>query len=245
MECLTMVCTAPSESLSLIQVDAYKKYVLISLIRKQHLVQLPRYTPRILTRYFPKLCSEYRELTTAFDSNANSDVIGKDKLKKIIEKNAEIYLADFNYGLVKQVIISCDKNAVKKLTSVYTKLSVKRVQSLCRFGSEQEAKNIVISMIQNGDLSASLDADGVVTFYDGTITESDKDTLQRIQNGIEKTLNLWNGLDRQMLDVKQSKAYVEKSLNLPSTNMDADLQQQLLYSSAMGGMGNFFRGGGL
>eukprot|EP01083_Nonionella_stella_P211920 765776_1 len=86
MECLTMVCTAPSESLSLIQIDAYKKYILISLIRKQHLVSLPRYTPRILTRYFPKFCGEYLELNTAFDSNANSDVIGKDKLKKIIEK---------------------------------------------------------------------------------------------------------------------------------------------------------------
>merc|ERR1712228_405918 len=171
--------------------------------------------------------------------------IGKEKLKKIIERNAAVYLEDFNSGLVKKVIVSCNKNAVKKLTSVYTKLSIKRVQSLCRFESESEAKKIVISMIQNGDLSASLDADRVVTFYDGMITESDKDTLVRIQNGIEKTLNLWNGLDKQMLDVKQSKAYVEKSLNLPSANMDADLQQQLLYSSAMGGMGNFFRGGGL
>lgn len=243
MECLTMCCTAPSESLSLIQVDAYKKYVLISLIRKQTLVQLPRYTPRILTRYFPKICAEYKELSTAFDSNANSDVIGKAKLKKIIEKNVDVYMTDFNYGLVKQVIVACDKHAVKKLTSVYTKLSMKRVQTLCQFESEQEAKKVVLSMIQNGDLSASLDADGVVTFYDGTITESDKETLLRIQNGIEKTLGLWNGLDRQMLDVKQSKAYVEKSLNLPSANMDADMQQQMLLSSAMGGMGNFFRGG--
>merc|ERR1712154_529008 len=173
MECLTMVCTAPSESLSLIQCDAYKKYVLISLIRKQHLVSLPRYTPRILTRYFPKFCGEYLELNTAFDSNANSDVIGKDKLKKIIEKSAEIYLKDNNYGLVKKVMISCAKNAVKKLTSVDTKLSIK------------------------------------------------------IQNGIEKTLNLWNGLDNQQLKIKQSKAFVEKSLNLP-VNVDQDMQQQLL-----------------
>merc|ERR1719229_888860 len=107
MECLTMVCTAPSESLSLIQCDAYKKYVLISLIRKQHLVSLPRYTPRILTRYFPKFCSEYLELNLAFDSKANSEVIGREKLKKTIEKNAEVYLKDHNYGLVKAVMASC------------------------------------------------------------------------------------------------------------------------------------------
>lgn len=244
MEALVMVCTAPSESLSLIQIDAYKKYVLISLIRKQHLVSLPRYTPRILTRYFPKFCGEYLELNSAFDSNANSEVIGIEKLKKIVEKNGEIYLKDNNFGLVKKVITSCEKNSVKKLTSVYTKLSIKKVQSLCRFESESKAKNIVLKMIENGDLSASLDADNVVTFYDGTMTESDKEMLNKIQGGIEKTLNLWNGLDREQLKVKQSKEFVEKSLNLPSSNLDADMQQQLLFQSAMGGMGQFFRHGG-
>mmetsp|Transcript_38341 Transcript_38341/g.33888 ORF Transcript_38341/g.33888 Transcript_38341/m.33888 type:complete len:464 (-) Transcript_38341:77-1468(-) len=244
MESLVMVCTAPSESLSLIQIDAYKKYVLISLIRKQHLVSLPRYTPRILTRYFPKFCGEYLEMNSAFDSNANSEVIGVDKLKKIVEKNAEVYLKDNNYGLVKKVLTSCEKNSVKKLTSVYTKLSIKKVAGLCRFESETKAKNIVLRMIENGDLSASIDADNVVTFYDGTMTESDKETLIKIQSGIEKTLNLWNGLDREQLKVKQSKEFVEKSLNLPSSNMDESMQQQLLFQSAMGGMGQFFRHGG-
>jgi len=99
-------------------------------------------------------------------------------------------------------------------------------------------------MIENGDLSASLDADNVVTFYDGTMTESDKETLIKIQSGIEKTLNLWNGLDREQLKIKQSKEFVEKSLNLPSSNMDESMQQQLLFQSAMGGMGQFFRHGG-
>mmetsp|Transcript_57286 Transcript_57286/g.95197 ORF Transcript_57286/g.95197 Transcript_57286/m.95197 type:complete len:464 (-) Transcript_57286:147-1538(-) len=244
MECLTMVCTAPSESLSLIQIDAYKKYILISLIRKQHLVSLPRYTPRILTRYFPKFCNEYLELNSAFDSNANSEVIGHEKLKKIIEKNAETYLADFNYGLVKKVVRSCQKNSVKKLTSVYTKLSVSKVADLCKFENAAEAKDIVLAMIENGDLAASIDADGVVTFYDGSITQSDKEMLDQMQSGIEKTLNLWNGLDRQQLEVKQSKEFVEKSLNLPTHNLEADMQQQFLLQSAMGGMGHFFRGGG-
>eukprot|EP00484_Ammonia_sp_Unknown_P002077 CAMPEP_0197022710 /NCGR_PEP_ID=MMETSP1384-20130603/3519_1 /TAXON_ID=29189 /ORGANISM="Ammonia sp." /LENGTH=449 /DNA_ID=CAMNT_0042450797 /DNA_START=127 /DNA_END=1476 /DNA_ORIENTATION=+ len=243
MECLTMVCTAPSESLSLIQIDAYKKYILISLIRKQHLVSLPRYTPRILTRYFPKFCGEYLELNSAFDSNANSDVIGQEKLRKIIEKNAEIYLKDHNYGLVKKVVRSCEKNSVKKLTSVYTKLSIAKVTSLCTFESVSETKKIVLSMIENGDLSATIDADDVVTFYDGTMTESEKEMLSRIQSGVEKTLNLWNGLDRQQLIVKQSKDYVEKTLNLPSSNLDPDMQQQLLFQS-MGGMGGFMRHGG-
>merc|ERR1719356_421957 len=214
MEALTMVCTSPSENVSLIQIDSYKKYILCSLIRKQRFVPLPRYTPRVLTRYFPRLCSEYLDLNKAFDSKANSEVIGRETLRKTVEKNIEVYLKDHNHGLVKKVMASCDKNSVKKLTSVYTKLSMQKVQALCRFDSEEEAKNIVLDMIRDGDLSASIDAEGVVTFYDGTITESDEQMFQRMTSGIEKTLSLWNGLDQQQLKVKQSTEYIKKTLNL-------------------------------
>lgn len=244
MECLTMVCTAPSESLSLIQIDAYKKYVLISLIRKQCLVSLPRYTPRILTRYFPKFCSEYLELNGAFDSNANSSSNSNVAISTIIEKNMSVYMADHNYGLVQKVVRSCAKNAVKKLTSVYTKLSMQKICTLCQFeGGVEEAKGVVIAMISNGDLSASLDENGVVTFYDGTMTESDKEMLARMQSGIDKTLALWNGLDAQQLKVKTSKAYIEKSLNLGGGGMGGD-EQFMMHGggSAMGGAGGGFFG---
>lgn len=146
---------------------------------------------------------------------------------------------------MKKVVASCDKNSVKRLTSVYTKLSIQKVQTLCRFGSEDEAKKVVLDMIRDGDLAASIDADGVVTFYDGTLTETEDQMLKRMQLGIQKTLSLWEGLDRQQLAVKQSKEYISKSLNLGSGMGD---QQQFLLESGMGGMmgmggGGFFGGG--
>merc|ERR1712156_765780 len=116
-------------------------------------------------------------------------------------------------------------NSVKKLTSVYTKLSMQKVQALCRFDSEEEAKSIVLDMIRDGDLAASIDAEGVVTFYDGTLTESDEQMLKRMQSGIQKTLSLWEGLDAQQLKLKQSKEYISKSLNLGGA---MDNQQQFL-----------------
>merc|ERR1719510_2539551 len=133
-----------------------------------------------------------------------------------------------------KVVESEKKNSVKKLTSVYTKLSMQKVQALCRFKDEAEAKRIVLDMIRDGDLSASIDAEGVVTFYDGTITESDEQMLKRMQSGIEKTLSLWNGLDAQQLKMKTSKEYISKSLNLGGGMGGGD--QQLLMESQMGGM---------
>jgi COP9 signalosome complex subunit 3 len=243
MECLTMVLCAPTESVSLIQVDAYKKYILISLIRKQKLIPLPRYTPRVLNRYLSKLCSEYLELSNLFSATITS----KETYEKVINKNAELYAQEHNFGLVKQVVLSIQKNNVLKLTSIYTKLGIDKVCELCDFSSVEEAKRIVILMISEGSLSASINHENVVTFYDGSITESDSQMLNRIQTGIEKTLNLWNALDVTQLKIKQSKSYVEKSLNLPSSGpshgsaLDAEMQQQLLFGSLTG---QFFGGRG-
>ena len=101
----------------------------------------------------------------------------------------------------------------------------------------------MLDMIRDGDLSASIDAEGVVTFYDGTITESDEEMLQRMQLGIGKTLSLWEGLDRQQLKVKQSKEYISKSLNLGG-GMDANQQQFLLENQMGGGIMGMGGGGG-
>jgi len=79
LEYLTMVCTAPSEVVSVVQVEAYKKYILVSLISKQQLIPLPRYTPRLLLRFLPKICSEYIELSNAFGQ-------GIDVVSKLVEK---------------------------------------------------------------------------------------------------------------------------------------------------------------
>ena len=103
-------------------------------------------------------------------------------------------------------------------------------------------------MIFNGDLSASIDSNNVVTFYDGTITSTDREMLNKIQIGIENTLNLWYGLDTAQLKIKKSKQFVEKSLNLPSSSsIESDIHQQMLFSQVMGmGGGGFFgRHGGL
>lgn len=227
MEFLSMVCTAPSESISLIQIEAYKKYILVSLIRRQTLIPLPRYCPRVLSRYFPKFCSEYMDIATAFNS-------GVQNVSKLVERNLEIYRQDYNFGLVKQVLHSCEKNAVRKLTSVYTRLSSEKVASLCKFESADVAKRVVISMIRNRELSATLDAEGVITFKE-SVTETDRNMLLQIQNRIEHTLQLWNGLDRAQLKIKQSEQWIAKTLALPTVN-ESDMQQMQLLNTLSGGV---------
>jgi len=290
LESLSMVCTSPSESLSVYQIEAYKKYVLISLILNRKLVNLPRYTPRILTRYFSKFCNEYQELAAKFsgkkdvlgfgglsslysmmddvddgkmdtdmndvnnnnnnneskndddskDNNINNNK-SKNKIQdveKVVKKYSDQFIKDKNIGLIKQVMFALKKDAVIKLTSVYTRLSIDKVTELCKFKNNNESKDILIKMIQKGELSASIDHNNVVTFKE-TLSESDREMLFKIHSRINNMVQLWNGLDIKQLNMKKTEKYIKKSLNIPQN--DHDLQSQLL-QSVMGGPQFFGRG---
>lgn len=232
LELLTMVCSAPSETISVIQIAAYKKYILSSLIYKQQLIQLPRYTPGLLKRYYVKFCSIYNEIAQTF--NAGLSIVAK-----LAEKNYDIFNNDGNWGLVGQVIKSLEKNAVRKLTSVYTRLSIAKVAQLCQFESVDKAKSVLISMIKNGELAAKIDSQGVVKF-EQEINQNDLQMLKTIHSRIKNTVNLWNNLDTAQLEIKKSPQYIKKNLDIPGVNEQPMMQEAVIQS--MMGMGGGFQG---
>ncbi|ETO08475.1 proteasome component region PCI domain-containing protein [Reticulomyxa filosa] len=222
LEALSMALTAPSEHISAIQLESYKKYVLVSLVWRQQLPKLPRYTSNTLLRYYRKFCSEYVELVDAFAE-------GVDSVSKVIERHAEIFTKDKNFGLVQQVKKTLQKHAVRKLTSVYTRLSIEKVKDLCAFESVPHAKKILVSMIRSGELAATMDSQGVVTFEE-QFTTSDAEMLSQLHKRIHSLLRLWNSLDKNQLEVKKTPNYIRKKLNLGGAGpmMGDDLANQAL-----------------
>jgi len=204
LEALSMALTAPSEHLSMIQLECYKKYILISLLLKQEMAKLPRYTPQQLVRYYRRFCSEYVDLADAFSA-------GMEVVSKVIEKHAEVFTEDKNFGLVQQVKKALQKHAVRKLTSVYTRLSIEKVKELCGFESIPQAKKILVSMIRNGELSATMDAQGVVQFEE-QLTQSNAEMLGEVHHKIQSLLHLWNALDKSQLETKQTSTYIKKKI---------------------------------
>ena len=139
-----------------------------------------------------------------------------------------------------------------KLTSVYTRLSMEKVQELCGFSDVKTAKNILITMITEGILSATIDADNVVTFIEDTkqSSQTDADMLNKMQNKIQNLLELWNSLDKAQLEIKKNPNYIRKTINFGNQGqggsgsgpgMEQDLQQQMLLEQMMSGAG-FFTG---
>ena len=78
--------------------EAYKKYVLVSLLVTGKAPVLPKYTSHVIQRYIRNLTTAYNELATAF-------VYEKDayqEMQKVLKTYGEEFLKDQNFGLVSE-----------------------------------------------------------------------------------------------------------------------------------------------
>ncbi|KAG6741651.1 hypothetical protein POTOM_054928 [Populus tomentosa] len=115
-----LVVTAPMSSINAIAVEAFKKYILVSLIQNsQFSTSLPKYTSSAAQRDLKTLC---QVITTC-------------------------KLYDNNLGLVKQVISSMYKRNIQRLTQTYLTLSLQDIVKIVQLSSPKEAEMHVLQMV--------------------------------------------------------------------------------------------------
>lgn len=83
-------------AISAIQVEAYKKYVLVSLLVHGKLRTLPKYTSHVIDRYIRNITGLYNELATAYVRDKNP----YQEIQKLLKLHGEDFQKDQNYGLV-------------------------------------------------------------------------------------------------------------------------------------------------
>lgn len=82
---LEIALTTPSMAISMIMVEAYKKYVLISLIVNGKPPQLPKYTSNIVNRFNKTLGTGYKKLAQAYEKHDSTEV------SNIITKHSQTF----------------------------------------------------------------------------------------------------------------------------------------------------------
>lgn len=141
--CLQAI-TTPAMAVSHIMLEAYKKYILVSLILHGKVQQLPKYTSQIVGRFIKvsawtpwfgstvktrelimfsvcvcdvkPLSNAYHELAQVYASNNPSE------LRAVVSRHGETFTRDNNSGLVKQCLSSLYKKNIQRLTKVWTTL---------------------------------------------------------------------------------------------------------------------------
>jgi len=199
---LSMCSIVPGDNLSLIQIDAHKKYILVSLIQNGKVTSLPTFASHRLKKTLTKACRSYLDLEEVFDQ-------GSEALNKVIARNMENYEKDHNQGLVAQVAKAQNIARVKKLKNVYASCSIAVAAEQAQISDPQTAKKIILHLIRLGELHASIDANDIITFEASPKLSQQQyaDMFSRVQ----KVVQLTKTAEQMFYDTRISEEYVKQT----------------------------------
>lgn len=207
LELLHNVVTAPMSSINAIAVEAYKKYILVSLIHHgQFSTNLPKYTSSAAQRNLKNFCQPYIEL-------ANSYGTGKvTELEIYVQTNREKFESDNNLGLVKQVVASMYKRNIQRLTQTYLTLSLQDIASTVQLNSAKEAEMHVLQMIQDGEIYATINQkDGMVRFLEDPEQYKTCEMIEHIDSSIQRIMALSRKLTAMDENISCDPLYLSKA----------------------------------
>eukprot|EP00096_Caligus_rogercresseyi_P010809 TRINITY_DN4046_c0_g1_i1.p1 TRINITY_DN4046_c0_g1~~TRINITY_DN4046_c0_g1_i1.p1 ORF type:complete len:442 (-),score=127.35 TRINITY_DN4046_c0_g1_i1:49-1374(-) len=190
---LEVVVTLPSSVVSHVMFEAYKKYLLISLLvpdpsREQQ--KLPKYTSPVINKFMKILCAPYHDVFAAFFGHKAEDI------QLSIHKHAETFNTDLNMGLISQILAAQTKMNIKRLTKTFLTLSLEDVASRVGLPSSLEAERKLVEMIEEGSIQAQISQkDGMVRFESNSEHFDSVGMLQKL----EKNINSCIQLDKQIL----------------------------------------------
>ncbi|XP_047310863.1 COP9 signalosome complex subunit 3 [Impatiens glandulifera] len=190
LELLHNVVTAPMSSINAIAVEAYKKYILVSLIHLgQFSTNFPKYTSSVAQRSLKNFSQPYIDLANCYNSEKVSE------LETFVLANMEKYEIDHNHGLVKQVVSSMYKRNIQRLTQTYLTLSLQDIANTVQLESPKEAEMHVLKMIQDGEIYASINQkDGMVRFLEDPEQYKTCGMIEHIDSSIQRIMTLSNKL---------------------------------------------------
>ncbi|XP_041996173.1 COP9 signalosome complex subunit 3-like isoform X3 [Salvia splendens] len=187
LELLHNVVTAPMPIISAIAVEAYKKYILVSLIHlgQQFATSFPKYTSSAAQRNLKNFSQSYLELVNSYSTGKVSEV------EKCVEIYKDTFGSDNNLGLVKQVVSSMYKRNIQRLTQTYLTLSLQDIANTVQLNSPKEAEMHVLQMIQEGDIYATINQkDGMVRFLEDPEQYKTCEMIERLDFSIQRIMRL-------------------------------------------------------
>jgi len=140
---------------------------------------LPKYTSQVVNRLLKPMSPIYHEIATVFGSNKPSS------LEMVLNRNREALQRDNNWGLAKQVQESLYKKIIQRLTQTFLTLSLNDMALRVQLPNIVEAEKLVLTMIEEGDIFASISQkDGMVLFHDNPDKYDSTTTVERLQKEV-------------------------------------------------------------
>ncbi|CAI8594015.1 unnamed protein product [Vicia faba] len=207
LDLLHNVVTAPMTMMNAIIIEAYKKYILVSLIRHgQFSTSLPKYCSQLAQRNLKVFCqSPYMEIAHAYSTGKVAD------LEAFLNAHADKFESENNLGLAKQVVSSMYKRNIQRLTQTYLTLSLEDIANTVHLNSAKEAEMHVLQMIQDGDIYATINQkDGMVRFLEDPEQYKTCEMIEHIDSSIQRIMALSRKLTKSDEQIACDQLYLSK-----------------------------------
>lgn len=153
-EFLEVVLTTPTSQnvASLIQLEAYRKWLLVGLLIDGEGRELPRSVSTNAAKHIRALGKPYECVVDAFKSN------NMDTLQAEINEGIQVWTDDGNYGLMTEVMAAFRKFSVLRLSKTYAALPIEEVARLTSPAPNDAAEtlNYITMLITTGAVQAQL-----------------------------------------------------------------------------------------
>ncbi|KAF9787819.1 hypothetical protein BJ322DRAFT_1045426 [Thelephora terrestris] len=190
--------SSPAQVPAAIQLEAYKKLTLVQLISRGTTTAVPKYTNNSLVRLLKT--SPYGSFAKAYPQQIAT-------LKKISESDAGLFGSDGNTGLINQALERAPRRLIQKLTSTYLTLSLTEIGKNVRISDLGEVRALVLKMIEQDEICATISADDTVTFSDPPVQFS-KIEIDQVLADAQDQAALFFALNRE---VGKSKEFLSKA----------------------------------
>ena len=182
-----VVLTLPTTSMNPIMQATYKKFVILNVLLNGKLQDniLPRYTSPCVLKQRKVIGHSYLKFASEYSS------LNYDKLRRLVTANSDNFELDENMGLIKQCLTQVHKRNIQRLTKTFLTLPLKDVANYIGLDSEKEAELYVLNMIDDGEISATIDQkDGMVVFRDNSEKYDTVAVFQKLQENMSITMTL-------------------------------------------------------
>lgn len=207
------ICS-PASVASSIQVDAYQKYALVSLILHGRVLQLPKYLSAPVKKAIAKLPTAYTDYSQACESCSHSAA------KAELEKHSELFQKHDNFGLAQQCLDSMLYRSILQLTDSYSSLSLIEIAKAVNIGDSPQAvlqaEHHLLKMIEKEQIFATIsDKDGGTVFFNDPPEKNKSiDTMKLLNNDISKISKLNQSVIKMDRLFASSKDFLQKVVDL-------------------------------
>ncbi|XP_014243020.1 COP9 signalosome complex subunit 3 isoform X2 [Cimex lectularius] len=201
-----VVISTPAMAVSHIMLEAYKKYILVSLILHGKVLPMPKYTSQIVGRFMKPLSQAYHDLAVVYATN------NTEELKLAVSKYAETITRDNNMGLTKQVVFSLYKKNIQRLTKTFLTLSLSDVASRVQLNGPSEAERYILNMIDEREIFATINQkDGMVIFHDDPEKYNSPGMLCKLEDEMTLCTDLDKRIQKMEEEILVNPQYVKKA----------------------------------